>query len=104
MGMKKKVYNGWLNNWEKDLPKINELDRRYAGGNYFKYALDFTYKQGSLFCDVREWCWSTWGPSCELKFIEDSKEYKWAWITDNHRTRIYLRNTEEVNWYKLRWL
>jgi hypothetical protein len=102
--MKKKVYNGWLNPWEKNPPNITELDRRYTGGNYFKYGLDFTYKQGSLFCDVREWCWETWGPSCELKFIEDDKEYKWAWITDNHRTRIYFRDTAEVNWYKLRWL
>jgi hypothetical protein len=102
--MKKKVYNVWTNDWLKKTPKITELDKRYTGGNYFKYSIEFLYQQGPLFCEVREWCWDTWGPSCELKFIEDDKEYKWAWITDNHRTRIYFRDIEEVNWYKLRWL
>jgi hypothetical protein len=106
MGMKKKVYNGWTNSYHTKLPNITALDRRYTGGNYFKYSLEFLYQQGPLFCEIREWCWATYGPSRELKFIDayDNKEYKWAWITDNHRTRIYLRDIEEVNWYKLRWI
>lgn len=106
MGMKKKVYNVWTNSYHTKLPNITALDRRYTGGNYFKYSLEFLYQQGPLFCEIREWCWATYGPSRELKFIDayDNKEYKWAWITDNHRTRIYLRDIEEVNWYKLRWI
>lgn len=102
MAMKRlSTYN---HDWMKKLPEVKELDRRYTGGNYFNYCLDFYYKQGPMFCDVREWCWEIWGPSCELKFITQDKQYKWAWITDNHRTRIYFRDIEEINWYKLRWM
>ena len=104
MGMKKKVYPVYTSNWLPPLPDVKELDRRYTGGYHFNYCIDFLYRQGPLFREIREWCWQTWGPSCELKFISQEETPKWAWITDNHRTRIYFRDDEEVNWYKLRWL
>lgn len=84
--------------------KIKKLDKRYAGGNLFDYCIDFLhYKDGELFCDVRAWCWETWGPGRELKFITMPNARKWAFLTDSHRTRIYLLGDEEYAWFKLRW-
>ena len=85
--------------------KITKLDRRYTGGRQFDYAVEFThpYKDGELFCEVREWCWQTWGPGRELKFVDVKSDYHWSFMTDNYRTRIYLRDKVEVEWLTLRW-
>lgn len=85
--------------------KITKLDNRYAGGRTFDYAVEFTYpyKDGQMFCEVREWCWATWGPGRELKFVPKDSDMLWAFITDNHRTRLYLRSKKEVEWFTLRW-
>ncbi len=84
---------------------VVSLDRRFTGGSEFDYCIEFHYphKDGNLFCDVRSWCWETWGPGRELKFLDPEKKYAWAFITDSHRTRIYLRGKQELEWYKLRW-
>ena len=83
--------------------RIKKLDFRYNGGHHFKYCIDFTFKQGDDFVNLRNWCWETWGPSCELKFLklEDSKP--WGWIVDSYRNRLYFRDDAEINWVKLRW-
>lgn len=84
--------------------KIKKLDGRYAGGNQFDYCVDFIhYKDGELFCDVRAWCWETWGPGRELKFVRSSNDTRWSWLTDGYRTRIYLLGEEEYTWFTLRW-
>lgn len=85
--------------------KITKLDGRYIGGSEFKYCLEFYYpfKDGEEFCAVREWCWETWGPGRELKFTDSSRKFKWAFLVDSNRTRIYLKSDEELSWYKLRW-
>lgn len=86
--------------------KIITLDRRYTGGSEFEYCLEFyrPHKDGEEFCDIRNWCWETFGPGRELKFCQPHINYPWAFITDNHRTRIYLYSDKELSWYKLRWL
>jgi len=100
----KKLSNGYNPLKRLELvPEPKQLDKRYTGGYQFHYCIDFYYKQGPLFRKVRDWCWETWGPSCELKFIEQNEELKWAWITDTYRTRIYFKDTSEITWYKLRW-
>ena len=85
---------------------ITKLDGRYVGGALFKYCLEFHYPyiDGDFFCAVREWCWSTWGPGRELKFIpHTNNSFKWAFLIDTNRTRIYLLGDEELSWYKIRW-
>lgn len=85
--------------------RITKLDNRYTGGRQFDYVVEFThpYREGELFCDAREWCWQTWGPGRELKFTPVNTDPIWAFLTDNHRTRIYLRDKAEVEWFTLRW-
>ncbi len=82
---------------------VTKLDQRYAGGHHFKYCVDFVFKQHEDFINKRNWCWETWGPGCELKFIDLESKPAWAWITDTHRIRLYFKDDAEVNWYKLRW-
>ena len=84
---------------------VQKLDRRFAGGSEFDYCIEFRHphRDGDEFCKIRDWCWETWGPGRELKFLNYQKEYKWAFITDNFKTRIYLAGDEELSWYKLRW-
>ena len=61
---------------------IVKLDRRYTGGRQFDYAVEFThpYKDGDLFCQAREWCWQTWGPGRELKFVDINSTPNWAFM------------------------
>ena len=82
---------------------LQKLDRRFAGGAEFEYCLDFFGPdKGKHFCQVRNWFWETFGSSSELIFYVDSDQV-WAWITDGHRTRIYIKSNKELEWYKLRW-
>lgn len=82
--------------------KIKEIDKRFTGGDKFSYCIDFNYRDGNQFIERRNWCWETWGPSCEYKFVKEGNP-EWCWISDNYRNRLYFRGTAEINWYKLRW-
>ncbi len=87
----------------KPQARLKRLDRRFAGGAEFDYCLDFFgHDKGKYFCEMRNWFWETFGPSSELIFYADSDQV-WAWITDGHRTRIYIKSNKELEWYKLRW-
>ena len=89
-------------------PKVElipqKLDKRYTGSHLFEYRIDFDYPRREQFKQIRNWCWETFGPSCELNFLSKGEEKVWAWTTDSYRVRLYLKSDKEVNWYKLRWL
>jgi hypothetical protein len=89
-------------------PKVElrpqKLDGRYTGNHLFQYRIDFDYRSREQFKQIRNWCWETFGPSCELNFLTKDEEKVWAWTTDSYRVRLYLKSDKEVNWYKLRWL
>ena len=60
---------------------------------------------------IREWCWTTYGPSCELThwlgiqsngFVVPNEH--WCWHTEYDNFKIYLRSDKEANWFKLKWL
>lgn len=59
---------------------------------------------------IREWCWQTYGPSCELELwlkVPDTtpgKNIHWCWHTNFNNFKIYLRTDKEANWFKLKWL
>ncbi len=82
--------------------KIKKIDKRFTGGDKFTYCVDFNFKDSDKFIERRNWCWETWGPSCEYKFVI-GKNVEWCWISDNFRTRLYFKDTAEINWYTLRW-
>lgn len=103
--------------------QIRRTDRRMNGVEHFEYvaspkiikhdifgtANKSKYLQLSLI-EVREWCWQTWGPSCELTFfmslqgVEGLPTDRWCWHTEFDSHKIYLKTDKEANWFKLKWL
>ena len=127
-----------------------ELDSRFTGYSYFKYQVTLinlptdqrmTASRGAYsnllkiidFNKIRDWCWDTWGASCDLKdydrilelkgypsvssysdrmeIIEDyGLNTKWSFRNDDIQApgrlrdrKIYLRSDEELAWLGLRW-
>jgi len=99
--------------------KINRTDRRHTGHEQFQWYVQ-TFgdklhhnqheKLKALF-DLREWAWTTWGPSCERDYwlhilrynTEHTLNTHWCWHTDYGECKLYLRTDKEANWFKLRW-
>lgn len=89
---------------------IKTLDKRMNGYGDFKYGVDFYKSKDRPFDEVRQWCWETFGPSTELDIWEvrdGTRNEKWAWDRGNYnksfRCIIYLKDDQEMNWFKLRW-
>ncbi|NDG30596.1 hypothetical protein EB118_11065 [bacterium] len=87
---------------------IRRTDRRMNGHEDFDYVAT-VYRNGTLLIEARNWCWQTWGPSCELTLYYQVKESKyvtdeWCWHTEFDNLRIYLKSSKEANWFKLKWL
>ena len=85
--------------------KAKKLDKRHKGHGLFKYAVIFDYKETEKFCEIRNWCWSQWGPSSELDLYKSCSfnSEGWAWITDEWRKNIYLKSDKEYQWFILKW-
>lgn len=84
--------------------KIIKLDKRYAGADYFKYGVPFYRNNKDKFIEIREWCWQTFGPSCELEHYHFYTEPKvWAWEVSQWNTRIYFKTDKELNWFRLKY-
>lgn len=89
-------------------PKLQKLDRRHNGSGRFAYRVEF--HQLMQFNQVRDWCWETWGSSCEL-FVayddswESPKQLNWCWRCDEHPRGMYLyfRTSDEASVYSLKW-
>ena len=126
------------------------LDSRFTGNQYFKYQITLlNLPEGDRFSPtrgvysdllkiidynkIRDWCWDTWGASCDLKDydrIAELKQYpsintytdrieilddyglnaKWCFSNEdipapgNQRDRrIYVSGDEELSWLHLRW-
>ena len=99
--------------------RIDRTDRRHTGHEEFKWCVkaigdwrnhNQIDKLSSLF-ELREWAWTTWGPSCERDFwlyiLRYDPDYAlnthWCWHTEHRETKLYLRTDKEANWFKLRW-
>ena len=97
-------------------PHLVKLDGRYRGSDHFRWMMDCgTNRLG--FLKIREWCTEAWGLSEELDLwehlwygISDDTRHlanpHWAWLFDtNHpvKCKIYIRDDEELAWYKLKW-
>ncbi len=76
------------------------------------------------FNQLRDWCWDTWGQSCDLKDYDrihklshyvslaqyndnthDTLNEHWCWSNeeDHRQKRIYLAGDEERTWLETRW-
>ncbi len=94
---------------------IKRTDGRFKGYKNWKYYIDLDarYKKDDKnFFAVREWCWSTFGPSKEIdSWLADikhpsnniSQNEKWCWHYDSWTSRIYLRTDKEADWFSLKY-
>ncbi len=101
---------------------IKKTDRRHNGNQYWQYLVTVERQANVSFGtpshiqkaldlnEIREWCWTTMGPSCELEHWmvipegSTSKNDRWCWHTNFDNYKIYLRTEKEANWFKLKWL
>lgn len=101
---------------------IKKTDKRHTGNLEWKYLVTVERKPNVNFGtashiqkaqdlnEIREWCWSTMGPSCELELWltlpegSNGKNDRWCWHTNFNNYKIYLRTEKEANWFKLKWL
>lgn len=100
--------------------KVKKVDKRHVGTGHFKY---FVSSNSHLkirvyydFFTLREWCWTTFGPSKEIHiWLEDYKypldqalilhhNPNWAWKEDDYNKRIYLKDDKALTLFNLRFL
>ncbi len=84
--------------------KTGKLDRRHKGHDLFRYYAQFGHSEVDEFVKVREWCWQTWGSSCEIEILDRiNKKLKWAWVNDQYNTRLYFETENEYSWFLMKW-
>lgn len=94
---------------------IKRTDGRFKGSGHWKYYVDLDAKYKSdnkNFFAVREWCWTTFGPSKEIDaWLADrehssdniSQNENWCWHFDMWTSRIYLKSDKEADWFSLKY-
>lgn len=103
--------------------KLTKLDARYAGYRNFSHYITIVFPKSyhrplsiTEFNKIRDWCHTTWGPSCELHDYEYLKrvsntqidyslnEYWSYYVKDNDNVRrIYLTQKAKI-WFDLTWM
>lgn len=85
--------------------KIDKLDGRFRGHRKFKYFVQLAkYHELALFQEMREWCWSSFGPSAEINLLlELQREEKWSWDITDWSNRILFRDEATLNWFRLKY-
>lgn len=102
--------------------KVTKLDKRHNCYRIMKYYVETTLDiWGSdarieHFKGWRSWCWETFGPGCETKWITitprdagDNDECRmesttrWAWHTEHGEMRLYFKTDIELSAFLLRW-
>ena len=78
--------------------KIQKLDRRMTGYHLFSHRIRVYWNDD--FLKIRQWCFETFGPGCELELFVTNQHlglgYIWAWRTDDYRRELYL-NQEQLS-------
>lgn len=106
---------------------IKKTDKRHTGHPDFKFLITpieySPYRNRdcqTMFFEIREWAWATWGASKEVDewvsdkiwtspgwagppIISKCQNEHWCWISDNKIYRIYLAGDAELVLFKLRW-
>lgn len=82
-----------------------KLDRRFEGYTDFKYCVEFRTGEMDKFCDIRNWCWTQFGPSCEIDIWRKvhNRNSAWCWVNDEWKVRIYFASDKEYQWFILKW-
>jgi hypothetical protein len=95
---------------------LERLDRRHKGYDRFESRVEIGGRTRpdriQNFNEIREWCWSVWGASSELEncreghFKDSDRQVQWCWriVPDERSGYIYLRGSQEANFFRLKWM
>lgn len=85
---------------------VTKLDGRFTGAGDFHSRIHFptipTDKKIESFIIVRNWCWETFGPGCEVDLVRRAKrmrmelDWQWAWKRDDTQNTYSVYLTEEA--------
>lgn len=82
--------------------RIIKLDHRHNGHTQFKYAI--APDKFTNFVEWRVWAWETYGPSCELMYVDGPNIPQWAWhSSEDGKMRLFFKSDEELALFQLRW-
>lgn len=104
--------------------KLKKTDGRFTGHLVYDYFIDFTWatsfpsmrpgmgivdrvlSERQRLNEMRNWCWETFGPGCELEtallLTRNNEEPQWCWRTDHNQLKIYFKATT-AEWFTLKW-
>ena len=104
--------------------ELRKTDKRFTGSDIFTRVVDikrprsigiaigapdFRTEKIKVFQEVRDWCITTWGMSCErehyltLRAKGHPVNPHWCWHTEFSETKIYIATEKDANWFLLRW-
>lgn len=93
---------------------LEKLDGRHKGLNRLKYRIlihGTTTDRFQTFLQIRQWCWDTWGPSCEREIFlplanNNPGSNDWAWHFEEkfQACYIYLSGSKQLELFSLKWL
>ena len=92
--------------------KLEKLDKRHNGSAWFTHRAYVTglpaADKSKEFLEIREWCWTTFGPSCELDIYHHSSRANWAWRFNNEKSYAighYIYLTDEArSLFIMKWI
>lgn len=76
--------------------QLIKLDKRHNGHSRFSHMIEigaYNPEAAQSWLRAREYCWSTFGPSCELEWALPyyfGSQPLWAYSKEENRCRIYL--------------
>lgn len=83
--------------------KITKLDQRHKGKGRFESFV--RTKSLVEFLEWRDWAFDNLGRGIERDYAFANPDVKWSWTSGSgQELRIYFKSSQELNWFKMRWL
>lgn len=96
---------------------VSKLDSRFTGAQWFYCRAQLMSHGGEdkifNYVTLRNWCWETFGPSCEVDLVRRILNHKdvtvdfapkWAWKRDDSANAYYIYLTETAyTAFTLKW-
>ena len=89
--------------------RIVKLDKRYKAHPHFEYYVEpWEWPKANNYLLLREWCWETYGPGCDVAMRtaynvpEEAEKYKWTW--QDAELRLFFKDGPELAHLQLTWI
>lgn len=91
--------------------KVRTIDVRSKAHGLYEYQIQFWSTKHYI--EIRNWCWDTWGASCEYELLrksygvsEQAFNDSWCFQTEPEVPKycIYIKDEAALMMFKLRWI